>query len=1268
MVYVPGFTLRRTTRQNRRRRLRLRSLLVAPLLAVPMLASSLVGAGPLALAAPGLTPAAPQPSQAVTLITGDRVIVGSDGAVTVEPAPGRENIMFLREDGGDRLSVLPSDVAQLVVQGRLDPRLFDVSYLIREGFQDGDQKSLPLLLTGATATTTGGVTTSGAGSGSVPGVTRQLPQTGISALTWDKAAAPKQWARLASSGVDRIWLDANLRVTLDQSVPQVGAPQAWQAGYDGGGTTVAVLDTGIDTGHPDLAGQVVGAANFTNEPTTGDRSGHGTHVASTIAGTGAASGGVYKGVAPGARLLNGKVCNGSGTCPTSWVLAGMEWAAASGADVINLSLGGDQTDGTDPLSVAVNHLTAARGVLFVIAAGNRGPNAGTVSSPGAADAALTVAAVDKADHSASFSSRGPRMGDRAVKPDLAAPGVAIAAARAAATTFGTPVDDRYTRASGTSMATPHVAGAAAILAGRHPDWTAGQLKSALMGSAAAVDAGTYEVGTGRLDIYRAVTTKVDPDAGSVSFGLLRWPHNVPTTRPVTYRNDGAEPVTLDLAVSAADDKGNPAPAGLFTVSANRLTVPAGGTASVDLAASPQGAPAGAYGGRLTATGPDGAVVRTAFGAELELESYNLTVHLLDRNGKSPDPSLSPTMFNVFDYATGRVYPRLADGQTLRLRPGDYAVQGYVSTAGPGGVDTAQLANPQVRLSGDTELTLDARQAHKVAVDVDRASARPRTLISAMALKLPPGGITTHFTFILDVGSPSSANATWRDLYVGSTGPAEPADRFFHAIATQLEEPLIRLDVNGARGFAVDAFYAEDIENPRTPLLGTERMDVVHGGAGTPAELAAANVAGKLVVLSIPPERDAEVLARVDDVKRAGGRAVLLDRPLAQAPRFAADAIPGLPTLLAADSQRARLVELARQGGVSVTLQGVKASPYQYNLFLPTVGQVPADPAYHVHDRDLGEIDVEYRATGAGRFTDRQVWFLGRNVLTGRAIHLRTPDPLRRLEYYSAGPMQWQRRTSDYVGAERWTERAAILPGQPLRETQFGAVLGPSFDTRPFSSSSNITLPVRPAWVYRRGDTIDIRVPMLADSQPGHYTAPLFLPGYTRLYREGSLVGQSASAAGGVATVPAGTASYRLEMGLSTVADPTIRWNVSTGVEAAWTFTSATTSAATALPLMAVRFEPRLDEYNRAPGGQWFEFPIRVEHQPGSTTAQVTQLAVQASDDDGATWRDVVVHRTGDRWVALVRNPSQGFVSLRATAADADGNTAGLTIFRAYSAA
>ena len=143
-----------------------------------------------------------------------------------------------------------------------------------------------------------------------------------------------------------------------QSVEQIHAPQAWAAGFDGSGAKVAVLDTGYDPTHPDLAGRVSSSSNFTTDPGVVDGNGHGTHVASTIAGSGAASGGFYEGVAPGASLMVGKVLGNDGMGDDSWVLAGMQWAVANGADVVNMSLGGDPGDGTDPLSQASTSLSA----------------------------------------------------------------------------------------------------------------------------------------------------------------------------------------------------------------------------------------------------------------------------------------------------------------------------------------------------------------------------------------------------------------------------------------------------------------------------------------------------------------------------------------------------------------------------------------------------------------------------------------------------------------------------------------------------------------------------------------------------------------------------------------------------------------------------------------------------------------------------------------------------------------------------------------------
>src|SRR5262249_39405559 len=138
------------------------------------------------------------------------------------------------------------------------------------------------------------------------------------------------------------------------------------------------------------------------------------------------------------------------------------------------------TDGTDPMSRAVNRLTRESGALFVVAAGNSGPGEQTIGSPGAANLALTVGAVDKQDQPAWFSSRGPRFGDGAIKPEITAPGVDIVAARAAGTSLGNLLDEYYTSLDGTSMATPHVAGAAAILVEQHPRWSAARLKARLV--------------------------------------------------------------------------------------------------------------------------------------------------------------------------------------------------------------------------------------------------------------------------------------------------------------------------------------------------------------------------------------------------------------------------------------------------------------------------------------------------------------------------------------------------------------------------------------------------------------------------------------------------------------------------------------------------------------------------------------------------------------------------------------------------------------------
>ncbi|RQX00644.1 peptidase S8 [Micromonospora inaquosa] len=743
-------------------------------------------------AAPGGTSQQPTPggptanrSTTVTLITGDRVTVTASGA-SVQPDAGREDVQFLVQRQRGRLSVTPTDALPLLRSGRVDRRLFDITGLVEAGYDDAHRKTLPLLVA------YGSTGTARRASAALPGtrLIRDLPVIRGAALNSDKASLGAVWetvttgsagARLdAAGGIERIWLDARRRVTLDHSVPQIGAPSAWAAGFTGAGVSVAVLDTGVDATHPDLAGKVAEARNFTEATDARDTVGHGTHVASTIAGSGAASGGKYRGVAPDATLLDGKVCEDAG-CTESAILAGMQWAAVEKkAAVVNMSLSGWDTPEVDPLEEAVQSLTAQTGTLFVLAAGNDGAD-GSVGSPASADAGLAVGAVDRDDELADFSSRGPRVGDDALKPDITAPGVDIVAARAANGVIGDPVDDRYVTISGTSMATPHVAGSAALLAQQHPGWRADRLKATLMAAAKPhPDQTAYQQGAGRVDVAHAITQQVTTDPVSVSFGRTLWPHgdDTPITRTVTWRNDGPTPVTVDLGIEGAGPGGRALPAGLFQLGADRLTVPAGGTAATTVTTDTRlGDADGYWTGRIVARS-GAAVAVTPLAVNREVESYTLTVEHLNRAGARTAEHWS-LLFGLDTFGAWGLVS--SDGvASVRVPKGHYGLSGLVMEPGP--EDEARgmslLAQPQLTIDRDTRIVVDARRARPVRTTIPDRTAAP-VLID----------VSGNFT--ADDGSVYGAGI-WADTFTGLTsgqlGKAVPADRFVATVSSQWTTP------------------------------------------------------------------------------------------------------------------------------------------------------------------------------------------------------------------------------------------------------------------------------------------------------------------------------------------------------------------------------------------------------------------------------------------------------------------------------------------------
>ncbi|MFE9768139.1 S8 family serine peptidase [Streptomyces sp. NPDC005808] len=670
----------------------------------------------------------------ITLVTGDRIAVDGEGEpVSVERPAGREDIPIQIERVEGHTYAVPADAERLVQQGRVDQRLFDLTTLSEPAYLAQQRDGIQLIVTyqGARPAARQDVRTAGDNE-----LRRSFTSLDADAVTTPAEDATTTWDALTSepasaapyrttaSGIDAVWLDDIRQADLDKSVPQIGAPTAWQAGYDGAGTTIAVLDTGVDQTHPDLAGQEIAEKNFSTSADSTDRYGHGTHVASIAAGTGAKSGGKYTGVAPGAKILDAKVLNDYGSGPTSGILAGMEWAVAQGANVVNLSLGSTDTPGIDPLEEAVNRLSAETDTLFVIAAGNSGIGAGTgtIGSPGSADAALTVGAVDKSNVLAAFSSRGPRLGDAAIKPDVTAPGVSIGAAAAPGSTVangGTPVADGYVAISGTSMATPHVAGAAAILAQEHPDWTGEQIKSTLTASTVSGGYTPFQQGSGRIDLARAIDQTVTAEQNSLSFGRQTWPHTDDEllTKELTYRNEGTEAVTLDLSLAATGPDGKPAPEGVFTVEDPQLTVPAGGEASTTVSADTRvGTLDGVYGAYVTASG-GGQSVRTAAAVEREIESYDLTFEHIGKDGK-PATTYKSHYVGVGGLGKGR-WGDLGNAtgtDSIRLPKGRYYVSTsfYVYTGSIwSGADVINQSNLQ--LDHDTKVTIDERTAKPVDV-------------------------------------------------------------------------------------------------------------------------------------------------------------------------------------------------------------------------------------------------------------------------------------------------------------------------------------------------------------------------------------------------------------------------------------------------------------------------------------------------------------------------------------------------------------------------
>ncbi|MBB4676033.1 S8 family serine peptidase [Crossiella cryophila] len=1206
------------------------------------LATGSAAAAPAPEARPG--PDVPVRTAELTLVTGDTVTLDyyPDGRQAAR-VKGSEQYRSYTLD--KQAYVVPFAAEPYLAAGVLDERLFNVTKLVEQGFDR--QGSLPLILSYPKQDMS-------IAAAPPRGSARQavLASASAQAVRAERGKMGEFWGALAgrgaslNGGIAKVWLDGKVQSTLDTSVPQVGAPAAWQAGFDGTGGTVAVLDTGIDDTHPDLAGKVVEHKNFSDAPAAEDKHGHGTHVASTIAGSGAASGGAKKGVAPGAKLLSGKVLNDGGSGSESGIIAGMEWAAGK-AKVVSMSLGGGPTDGTDPMSVAVNRISADTGALFVIAAGNSGfGGQETVSSPGTADSALTVAAVDKQDQLAPFSSKGPRFGDHALKPDIAAPGVAISAAKA-----NSAGGERYVSANGTSMATPHVAGAAAILAQRNPKWTPAQLKTALMQTAKPLNGiSTYDQGAGRLEAGVAATAQqqLRADAGSLSLGRFLGPYGSvdPVTRKVTYTNDGSAEATLDLTVQARSAGGATAPAEALSVSPATLSIPAGGSATATVTLNPNAGEVGLYTGALTATQRGGAaVLRTVLGFNKDLQ-HKVSVTATARDGKAPGYA-SVALWNLDDGKYHRVNVDATGSGGLLLPPGKYFVGSFLSTADPSRNDTEYtvVTKDEVEVKGSTSIVLDGRGAKEI-----QARTPEKTEAVTLSQTWTRASGARRFTSGFFYGR------TVDRIYAVPSAPVTRGE-FELANRMWLETPKL-----AARVVSPDTVLRPDYlgggQELGKRIDGTHRLPVVYVGTGTPAEFAGRDVRGKIALI-----QQSKDITPNDQVRNAANAKAGVAAVFGSGPGRFADYTtrnPAIPGLELSNVEGKRLLELLGRGPVTLELKGVSHSPVQYHLVAPFAGSIPADLSFDASPATLATERTKLHAVRPdqvgmlGMFSFRPYDFIGLTSTYDRRF------PYDHVRYFSANntrfnPLFYGGPDGDSVAGNG----SAPLPVAGSDRTV-------NWYQGPFQPGvSKALVPVS-----RVDDKLRLNFAEYLDSDPDHYLRDLGASTVARVYRDGEQVAEQPHALGELAVGVADKANYRVELDVN---QGRPGWSVGTESFSSWSFGSARGEAGKTVPLpvLQARWNLDLDLDNAAPADRVHALNLTAATQPGAPPVKVTEVRAEVSYNDGGSWEAVDLRALGSDggYSGAIQHPrkadSSGFVSLKVQAADAEGNSVEQTLIRAY---
>ncbi|MFG2562014.1 hypothetical protein [Streptomyces sp. NPDC048496] len=764
-----------------------------------------------------------------------------------------------------------------------------------------------------------------------------------------------------------------------------------------------------------------------------------------------------------------------------------------------------------------------------------------------------------------------------------------------------------------------------------------------------------EQGGGRIDLAAAAFAPVTA-TGTVALGSFVSGGTAGQAEDTTigYTNTSKSEITLRLTLRLATTGGREIADHAVRLGTDSVRIAPAATAEVPLHVDPSVLERGDYYGYVNASTADGkTTVHTTASLSVHGPKHRLTVNVVDHEGK-PVADL-PTIWGADGFESYiSESPAVAE-----IEEGTYQLSYSSLDDAADGQELREIILPEVKVTKDMSVTLDARKTTKVEIRTPKP-AEQRGIISYQTYRQLDGQSLLQGTMYFDVA---------KRLYVSPAAKVTEG-RFEFASRWQLVAPLLEAKVRGAR-LAVSPYYTHN-----SPLFSTRGARLTAVDAGTDSAPDLRRVRGRLAVVRTDGT-DMTDLARA--TAKAGAAGLMLVYPSDSYPwsRWTPDGDRlALPTMGVSAAEGGALLERAKRHRTTVEFSGTAKSPYLYDVMQVSSDGIPERVVHTVSEHNSAVVKTTYSEGGGVPWASEQRFGSRpyQNFFWNQYSRW-VPTGTQRTEYVSAGDTQWVHVVNDglvffvdtplTVGVRDCIR--TYRPGKQPAENWFGAVVRPAIPRGTTTPS------------VRSGNVLSLRIPEFSDSGADHWSRALTggfgdpdegAEGDTvsaDLFRDGRKIADAANAWTDFEVAP-GKADYRLDLSASRVSS---EWKFGTRTQTSWSFRSDTTAEKAALPLLQLDYDVPVDEHNTVTARHGHTIGLAVRNQAGLPAPRGVSVQVSVSYDDGRTWTEEVRAKGHgqNRFTAAVGRPvrthGDTFVTLRVTATDGSGNKIRQTVERAY---